>query len=141
MASARDLVLDVDTQIEPAISGLAAPYRLIIDLPEVSFEIPDDAGETGRGLVADWRFGLFARGKSRIVMDLTGPVTVDKTFFLPAVDDQPARLVVDLVKSTPEGFCRVCRKLAGPEICRRKEGSQDRQAEDAGGQQQAGYRS
>jgi N-acetylmuramoyl-L-alanine amidase len=37
-------------------------------------------------------------------MDLTGPVKVDKTFFLPAVDDQPARLVVDLVSATPEDF-------------------------------------
>jgi len=97
-------VLDMDRQVKPAIKGLANPYRLIIDLPEVSFSIPHDAGSEGRGLVADWRFGLFAVGKSRIVMDLTGPVDVDKTFFLPAVDDQPARLVVDLVSSTPDRF-------------------------------------
>jgi len=97
-------VLDLDTQVTPAISGLASPYRLIIDFPEVSFSIPEESGETGRGLVADWRYGLFALGKSRIVMDLTGPVSVDKTFFLPAVDDQPARFVVDLVRSTPEEF-------------------------------------
>ncbi|PVB62822.1 N-acetylmuramoyl-L-alanine amidase [Labrenzia sp. 011] len=97
-------VLDMNTQVTPVISGLANPYRLILDLPEVSFSIPPEAGETGRGLISDWRFGLFALGKSRIVMDLTGPVSVDKTFFLPAVDDQPARLVVDLVRSSPQDF-------------------------------------
>ncbi|WP_328809229.1 N-acetylmuramoyl-L-alanine amidase [Roseibium aggregatum] len=97
-------VLDMDQQVTPVIKGLANPYRLIIDLPEVAFSIPHDAGSKGRGLVADWRFGLFADGKSRIVMDLTGPVDVDKTFFLPPVDDQPARLVVDLVSATPESF-------------------------------------
>lgn len=97
-------VLDLDTQIKPAISGLAQPYRLIIDLPEVEFQLADDAGQSGRGMVTTWRYGLFAPGKSRIVMDLNGPVSVDKTFFLPAVDDQPARLVVDLVKSSPEEF-------------------------------------
>jgi len=97
-------VLDMDRQVTPAISGLANPYRLIIDLPEVEFALPSDAGTVGRGLVSDWRFGLFALGKSRIVMDLTGPVQVDKTFFLPAVDDQPARLVVDLVNATPDVF-------------------------------------
>lgn len=97
-------VLDMDRQVAPTISGLANPYRLIIDLPEVAFSIPEEAGKEGRGLVTDWRFGLFALGKSRIVMDLSGPAKVDKTFFLPAVDDQPARLVVDLVKTTPDTF-------------------------------------
>ncbi len=97
-------VLDMDRQVAPVISGLANPFRLIIDIPEVTFSIPEDSGQTGRGLISDWRFGLFAVGKSRIVMDLTGPVSVDKTFFLPAVDDQPARLVVDLVRSTPDAF-------------------------------------
>ncbi|MEM5585802.1 N-acetylmuramoyl-L-alanine amidase [Roseibium sp. AS2] len=97
-------VLDMDRQVTPAISALASPYRLIIDLPEVAFSIATDSGKTGRGLIADWRFGLFAVGKSRVVMDLTGPVKVDKTFFLPAVDDQPARLVVDLVRASAEDF-------------------------------------
>ncbi len=97
-------VLDMDRQVTPVISGLPSPYRLIIDLPEVTFSLPADAGKEGRGLVGDWRFGLFATGKSRVVMDLTGPVKVDKTFFLPAVDDQPARLVVDLVRSSAKDF-------------------------------------
>lgn len=97
-------VLDLNAQIKPAISGLARPFRLIVDLPEVEFKLPVGAGETGRGMVTTWRYGLFAPGKSRIVMDLSGPVSVDKTFFLPAVDDQPARLVIDLVKSSPEDF-------------------------------------
>ena len=97
-------VLDMDTQVTPTISGLANPNRLIIDLPEVTFDLPEHTGTSGRGLIADWRYGLFAVGKSRVVMDLTDPVKVDKTFFLPAVDDQPARLVVDLVRSTAEEF-------------------------------------
>ncbi|WP_298985960.1 N-acetylmuramoyl-L-alanine amidase [uncultured Roseibium sp.] len=98
------IVLDMDRQVTPTISGLRNPYRLIIDLPEMVFKVPEDAGESGRGLVSDWRFGLFAVGKSRIVLDLTGPVSVDKTFFLPAIDDQPARLVVDLVSTSAEEF-------------------------------------
>ncbi len=97
-------VLDMNRQVTPTISGLANPARLIIDLPEVTFSLPADSGESGRGLVTDWRFGLFAVGRSRVVMDLTGPVKVDKTFFLPAVDDQPARLVVDLVSATADEF-------------------------------------
>ena len=106
-------VLDMNTQVTPAISGLAKPYRLIIDLPEVEFSLPEDAGSSGRGMVTNWRFGLFAKGKSRIVLDLSGPVRVDKTFFLPAVDDQPARLVLDLVRSAPEQFASFVEESRG----------------------------
>ncbi len=97
-------VLEVDRQIDPAVSALADPYRLIIDLPEVVFELPEDAGRTGKGLVTDWRFGRFAKGKSRIVLDLDKPVRIDKTLFLPGVDDQAARLVLDLVETSRSGF-------------------------------------
>ncbi|MTI04997.1 N-acetylmuramoyl-L-alanine amidase [Roseibium denhamense] len=97
-------VMDLDQQIDPSISALQNPRRLILDFPEVQFDIPAETGQTGRGLVSNWRFGLFADGKSRIVMDLKAPAAVDKTFFLPAIDDQPARLVVDLVRSSDPEF-------------------------------------
>lgn len=97
-------VIDLDQSLQPAISALAHPNRLIIDLPEVAFTIPADAGKTGRGLISDWRYGLFAEGKSRIVIDLAAPVRVDKTFYLPSIDDQPGRLVIDLIKSDGAAF-------------------------------------
>mgnify|MGYP000162147273 FL=1 len=126
------IVLDMDRQITPAISGLASPYRLIVDLPEVVFSLPADAGETGRGLVSNWRFGLFAVGKSRVVMDLNGPVQVDKTFFLPAVDDQPARLVIDLVKATPDEFAAFVESSRVHRVASEKKSApkSDRLAED-----------
>ncbi|WP_231710296.1 N-acetylmuramoyl-L-alanine amidase [Roseibium limicola] len=97
-------VLDLSGDIGIAISALADPYRLILDLPEVAFQLPQGAGREGRGLVSAWRYGLFAPGKSRMVLDLSEPVRVDKTFVLPAVDDQPARMVIDLVKSNRSDF-------------------------------------
>jgi len=103
-------VLDLSMPVAPAISGLASPYRLIIDLPEVAFELPVDTGKSGRGLINAWRFGSFAPGKSRIVLDAAGPVAIDKTFVLPAVDDQPVRMVLDLVRSTPEDFDEFARE-------------------------------
>jgi N-acetylmuramoyl-L-alanine amidase len=66
--------------------------------------LPKEAGLTGRGLVTGWRYGLFARGRSRIVLDAAEPVKIDKAFVLPAVEDQPARLVVDLVRTSPQAF-------------------------------------
>jgi N-acetylmuramoyl-L-alanine amidase len=97
-------VLDLTREVEIGAFTLGDPYRVIVDLPEVVFELPKEAGVTGRGLVSGWRYGLFARGRSRIVLDAVEPVKIDKAFVLPAVEDQPARLVVDLVKTSPEDF-------------------------------------
>lgn len=99
------IVLEVDQQIAPTISALNAPYRLILDLPEVTFDLGSQTSKaSGKGLVADWRFGLFAVGKSRVVVDLAAPARVDKTLFLPSVDDQPSRLVIDLVRAGDKEF-------------------------------------
>lgn len=97
-----DLTTDVDVRVFP----LADPYRIVIDLPEVHFQLPAGMGETGRGLITAWRFGLISRGQSRIVLDATGPVRVDDYFVIPAVPGagEPARLVVDLVTTTPAEF-------------------------------------
>ncbi|WP_051241576.1 N-acetylmuramoyl-L-alanine amidase [Stappia stellulata] len=97
-------VMDLTKPVEFAVSTLSDPYRVVIDLPHVSFDLDPVAGRDGRGLVSDWRFGLFAAGKSRIVLDATEPVSVDKVFVLPSVSDQPARFVIDLVKTTRAAF-------------------------------------
>ena len=38
------------------------------------------------------------------VLDVTGPVHVDKSFVVPSADGQPARLVVDVVPTTRKAF-------------------------------------
>ncbi|WP_245197402.1 N-acetylmuramoyl-L-alanine amidase [Labrys sp. LIt4] len=85
---------------------LPDPYRVVVDLPQIEFGMPPETGKHGRGVVSAYRFGLIAPGKSRIVLDLTEPVAVDKSFLLDALDDQPARLVIDLVKTDRAAFMR-----------------------------------
>ncbi len=96
-------VVDLDTPPEYGILRLTDPYRLVIDLPRVIFTAPA-ATTNGRGLVADYRFGLIAPEKARIVLDLTGPVDIAKTFVLPAAGKQPVRLVFDFVATTAQSF-------------------------------------
>lgn len=57
---------------------LSDPYRVVIDMPEVQFKLPDGTGQTGRGLVKTFRYGLFSEDKGRIVLDTTGPVRIDE---------------------------------------------------------------
>ncbi|WP_370674367.1 N-acetylmuramoyl-L-alanine amidase [Pleomorphomonas sp. PLEO] len=103
-------VLDISGEVDLSAFTLGEPYRVVIDLPEVDFHLPPGTGSTGRGLVADWRYGQFAAGRSRIVLDVTGPVKIDKAFVLPAVENQPARLVLDLLKTTTAAFEEDLRK-------------------------------
>ncbi|CAI9405105.1 N-acetylmuramoyl-L-alanine amidase AmiC [Pleomorphomonas sp. T1.2MG-36] len=97
-------VLDLSGEVDLSAFTLDEPYRVVIDLPEIDFRLPSGTGSTGRGLVSDWRYGQFAAGRSRIVLDVTGPVKIDKAFVLPAVENQPARMVLDLLKTTSAAF-------------------------------------
>ena len=97
-------VMDLSGPSVVSVFTLDEPYRVVVDLPEMRFDLAADAGKAGKGLVSAFRYGLISAGKSRIVLDATGPVSVDKAFVLPAEKDQPARLVIDLVKSTRTAF-------------------------------------
>jgi N-acetylmuramoyl-L-alanine amidase len=99
-------VIDLSRKVEIHAFTLPDPYRVVIDLPQVAFQFPDRAGERGRGLVKAFRYGLVMAGGSRIVLDATGPVRVEKAFVLDPSDSQPARLVLDLVPATREAFLR-----------------------------------
>jgi N-acetylmuramoyl-L-alanine amidase len=98
------LVVDLTRKVEVRAFALGDPYRVIVDLPDVTFDLPRTAGREGRGLVTAYRYGLFAPGKARIVIDARGPVVIDKVFVLAEQDDQPARLVVDLVPTERDAF-------------------------------------
>ncbi len=100
------LVMDLTRPIEVAAFTLADPYRVILDLPQVTFQLPARAGEQGRGLIKAFRYGLVMQGGSRIVIDASGPVRIDKAFVLDAIDNQPARLVLDLVSIDRAAFMR-----------------------------------
>src|SRR5215475_5702036 len=99
-------VIDFDRKIEMRTFMLANPYRLVIDMPQVAFALPQKAGESGRGLVKAFRFGLVMQGGSRIVIDLARPARIEHGFVLDAANDQPARLVLDLAATDRESFLR-----------------------------------
>src|SRR5215210_811538 len=105
-ASRTRLVMDLSRPIPVAAFTLADPYRVVVDLPQVTFQLPARTGENGRGLIKAFRYGLVMQGGSRIVVDAAGPVRVDKAFVLEPVDGQPARLVLDLVSIDRASFMR-----------------------------------
>ncbi len=85
---------------------LPDPYRVMIDLPAVAFALAPEAGRSTLGLVSEFRYGPVAEGRSRIVLDTRGPVLIEKSFLLEPKDGQPARIVVDLVRTDEKEFAR-----------------------------------
>jgi N-acetylmuramoyl-L-alanine amidase len=87
-------ILDLDKSIAFRAFALADPYRVVVDLPQVTFQLAPGAG-TGRGLIKTFRYGLVMPGGSRIVFDLAGPARIEKSYVLDAANGQPPRLVLE----------------------------------------------
>src|SRR5438876_7792561 len=100
------MIVDLSRKIDVRTFTLANPYRVVIDMPQVAFQLPPKTGEAGRGLIKAFRFGLVMAGGSRIVVDLARPARIEKAFVLDPANDQPARLVLELATVDRETFMR-----------------------------------
>jgi N-acetylmuramoyl-L-alanine amidase len=89
-------ILDLDRSIQFHAFALADPYRVVVDMSEVSFQLAPGTGTGGRGLVKAFRYGLVMPGGSRMVFDLTGPAKIANSYVLEAANGQPPRFVLEL---------------------------------------------
>jgi N-acetylmuramoyl-L-alanine amidase len=105
-------VADLTQVVSFSVYVLPDPYRVVIDLPDVTFDLPPGAGRKVRGLIGEFRYGVVDNGRSRIVIDTTGPVLIDKSFIIEPQAGQPARLVVDLVKTSEAAFLKTSQSEA-----------------------------
>jgi N-acetylmuramoyl-L-alanine amidase len=97
-------LLELTAGVTAEIFTLANPYRVIVDLPDVSFRLPDSAGQTGSGLVKAFRFGLFAERKARVVLDTVGPVRIERAAMTGAPKGNGVTFSFDMVTTAPESF-------------------------------------
>lgn len=98
------VVLDVDENFAVDSFTLANPYRLVLDLPKVRWDVDAAQGAQGKGLVERYRFGLFRPDVSRVVLDMAGPFEVVRLFSLPAKAEQGPRIVMDLAPISANDF-------------------------------------
>jgi N-acetylmuramoyl-L-alanine amidase len=109
-------ILDLDQPISFRAFPLADPYRVIIDIPQVSFQLPAGVGTAGRGLIKAFRYGLVMPGGSRIVFDLTGPAKIANAHVLEAANGQPPRLVLELEEVDRTTFVQSLSADGRPEL-------------------------
>jgi N-acetylmuramoyl-L-alanine amidase len=98
------LTIALSRPVEAASFLLEKPDRVIVDLPEVNFQL-SPMGARHLGLVKSLRCGLIGPGRSRIVVELTGPAVPVRTETLTGPDGV-ARLIVELARSDREAFRR-----------------------------------
>ncbi len=109
-------VLDLDKTIQFSAFALADPYRVVVDLPQVSFQLAAGTGTAGRGLIKAFRYGLVMPGGSRIVFDLTGPAKIANSYVLDAANGQPPRLVLELEQVDRTSFVQALAAASRPDL-------------------------
>src|SRR3954471_2931652 len=109
-------ILDLDKNIPFRAFALADPYRVVVDLPQVTFQLASGAGTTGRGLIKAFRYGLVMPGGSRIVFDLAGPARIEKSYLLDAANGQPPRLVLELEAVDRTAFVQTLAVESRPDL-------------------------
>lgn len=107
------IVVDLDRSVSAKVFTLAGPARLVIDLPEVGWRLPQRPLPANIGVLARLRYGLFQPGNSRIVVDLNQPSRVHDAISLPGAGGQPDRLVIDMARATGKAFLE---SVAGPPL-------------------------
>ena len=98
------VVLDVSSTVSFRVFTLPEPYRVVLELPEVTWA-HDLRSPSNGGLVTGMRFGLFKPGLSRVVLDSAVPVRIVKAFTIhPTARGRPHRVVLDLARTTKNAF-------------------------------------
>jgi N-acetylmuramoyl-L-alanine amidase len=100
-------ILDLDKTIIFQAFTLADPYRVVVDIPQISFQLAPGTGNAGRGLVKAFRYGLVMPGGSRLVLDLAGPAKIANSYVLEAANGQPPRLVLELEEVDRANFVQL----------------------------------
>jgi N-acetylmuramoyl-L-alanine amidase len=90
-------VIGLERQVDFQVFSLTDPNRVFVELPDVRLQLPPHPGATPVGLVKSFRGGLSAPGKARVVIDVTGPVIVERAGIEP--DGRAARLTLDIVSA------------------------------------------
>ncbi|MEA1832410.1 N-acetylmuramoyl-L-alanine amidase [Methylobacterium durans] len=100
------LTLTLSRPIEARAFVMERPDRAVIDLAEVNFQLRPDSGRHREGLIQSYRYGLFAPGRSRIVIDLAAPATVVRTESVTRPKDGAVLFSIELQKTDREAFRR-----------------------------------
>ncbi|MGH1479148.1 MAG: N-acetylmuramoyl-L-alanine amidase [Geminicoccales bacterium] len=91
---------------------LDRPPRLVVDLPDVAWQLPSRRSTRSYRFIRGFRFGKLQDGISRLVLDADRPFEIEKIFELPPSDSSGHRIVTDLLP-LPFGSVMTPQRLRG----------------------------
>ncbi|GBU16682.1 MULTISPECIES: N-acetylmuramoyl-L-alanine amidase [Methylobacterium] len=101
---ATKLTFTLSKPVEARAFVMERPDRVVIDLAEVNFQVEAESGRRREGLIQSFRYGLFAPGRSRVVVDLAGPATVARIETVARPRDGAHLLTIELQRADREAF-------------------------------------
>lgn len=109
------LVIDLSAPANFRFFAVDQPARIVVEIEAgaMAFDPPPQPGAPG--LVSEYHVGMVDEQLARAVMMVSGPVQVQQAFVTEPAGDQPARLIVDLIPDTTEGFAASIASVQTPE--------------------------
>ncbi len=89
-------VIELSDPVNLRTFTLTNPDRVVVDMPEVQWRVGAPPRPSGFGSVKSYRYGVFRKGNSRMVIDLARPVTVSDPLVIPPANGFGYRVVIDL---------------------------------------------
>ena len=90
------VVIDLGSKVPFEHSTFDKPPRLIIELPDVSWQLPERRGGRDYRMVKGFQFGRLSGRSSSLIIDMKQPFEIEQVFELPPSDSSGYRIVTDL---------------------------------------------
>lgn len=95
------VVIDLGNKIPFQHRTFDHPPRLVVELPDVSWQIPERRGRRAYRMVKGFQFGRLKNGVSHLIIDVDRPFEIETVFELPPSDSSGYRIVTDLAPLAP----------------------------------------
>src|ERR1051326_9121401 len=96
--------LEFSDPVDVRVFPLAGPNRVVLDMPDVLWRMPDPTRPSGKSTVSAYRYGQFRKGNARLIVDLNTPVKISPPQMLPPEGGAGFRLVFELSPTTAADF-------------------------------------
>ena len=103
------VVLELSRDVRYKIFTLSAPYRIVLDLPDIKWAVPATTVRLKGGIIAGLRYGQFQPGNARVVLDLISPGIAGGSFIIPPAGNFGPRIVIDIRPTTHSNFIKTVR--------------------------------
>jgi N-acetylmuramoyl-L-alanine amidase len=90
-------IVGLERSADFKVLALVNPNRVLIDLPQMRLDLPNPPGEAPVGVIKSFHHGLTAPGRMRVIIDVTGPVVIERSAIEKSPDGRSDLLVLDIV--------------------------------------------